>query len=160
MLQVRSAQQTAACRAPTAAEAAALTNFVTVMDFQMSLPPLEEADAAVPSGCGPCAMEAAPAAHYPVAHQQQQQLAAVPEPDSPAIIRADIFDAAVPQQAPPQPQGADWQALKPYPPASECALPQVRLQHFERSTLNDTQFPESPDLLLTLLRHSIIPHVR
>lgn len=120
---VRSAQQTAACRAPTAAEAAALTNFVTVMDFQMSLPPLEEADAAVPSGCGLPVMDAGPAAYYPAAHQQQ--LAAVPEPDSPAVIRADIFDAAVPQQAPPQLPGADWQALRPYPPASECAPPQA-----------------------------------
>jgi len=58
--QVSSAARTAACRMPTAAEAAALTNFVTVVDFQLSLPPLEDdfAAPASPSGNG-CASSSA-----------------------------------------------------------------------------------------------------
>lgn len=47
-----SSAHTAACRELTAAEAAALTNFVTVVDFQLSLPPLEDEFAAQPSSCG------------------------------------------------------------------------------------------------------------
>lgn len=64
--QVSSAARTAACRVPTVAKAAALTNFVTVVDFQLSLPPLEDdfAAPASPSGNG-CASSSAAMAALP-----------------------------------------------------------------------------------------------
>lgn len=94
-LQVRSAQQTAACRAASPAEAAALTNFSTLVDFQMSLPALEEAEpAVVPAGCGAAAAAAAAAALLSAV--PMMDAASPAEPASPAVIRADIFDAQLP----------------------------------------------------------------
>ena len=80
------------------------------VDFQMSLPPLEEDDSAVvPMGCGSAAAAAAAV------------LSAVPlavasvssDPASPVVIHADIFDAQ-----PPASQDAACQTAAPavYPP--------------------------------------------
>lgn len=76
----------------------------------MSLPPLEEDDSAVvPMGCGSAAAAAAAVlSAVPLA------VASVPtDPASPAVIRADIFDAQLPAS-----QDAACQTAAPavYPP--------------------------------------------
>ena len=80
------------------------------VDFQMSLPPLEEEDdsAVVPMGCGSAAAAAAAVlSAVPLA------VASVPDPASPAVIRADIFDA---QPAALQDAACQTAASAVYPP--------------------------------------------
>ena len=82
----------------------------TQVDFQMSLPPLEEDDSAVvPMGCGSAAAAAAAVlSAVPLA------VASVPaDPASPAVIRADIFDA---QPAALQDAACQAAASAVYPP--------------------------------------------